>query len=50
VDGDAAVEERAGIYDPQVKTYARAVQKALSLDHEPHTELWFLDADRIVRR
>ena len=41
--------ERTQVYEPQVRIYVRALQKALNLDHEPHTELWFLAADRIVR-
>jgi ATP-dependent exoDNAse (exonuclease V) beta subunit len=41
--------ERIRVYEPQVRIYARALQEALDLDHRPHTELWFLDADRIVR-
>jgi len=49
VEGDAEIEERRRVYEPQVRTYAHALHKALALDHEPHTELWFLDADRIVR-
>jgi ATP-dependent exoDNAse (exonuclease V) beta subunit len=49
VDGEEAIAERTGIYEPQVRTYARALREALNLDHEPHVELWFLAADRIVR-
>jgi len=40
---------RARVYEPQVRIYARALQEALDLDHQPHTELWFLAADRIIR-
>ena len=47
-DADA-LAERTRVYEPQVRIYARALQEALDLDHEPHTELWFLDADRVVR-
>jgi len=47
-DADA-LTERTHVYEPQVRIYARALQEALDLDHEPHTELWFLDADRIIR-
>jgi ATP-dependent exoDNAse (exonuclease V) beta subunit len=49
VQDDETLAERARVYEPQVRIYARALQKALGLDHEPHNELWFLDADRIVR-
>ena len=49
VEDDAALEERTCIYEPQVRTYARALREALTLDYEPHVELWFLAADRIVR-
>jgi ATP-dependent helicase/nuclease subunit A len=49
VENDDDVEERVRVYEPQVRTYARAVRTALDLDHEPHVELWFLAADRIVR-
>jgi ATP-dependent helicase/nuclease subunit A len=49
VDGDIGLEERARVYEPQVRTYARILCDALELEEEPHTELWFLAADRIVR-
>ncbi len=49
IEGEDALSERARIYEPQVRTYARALHKALDLDAEPHVELWFLAADRIVR-
>ena len=47
-DADA-LTERTRVYEPQVRIYVRALQEALDLDHEPHTELWFLAADRIIR-
>ncbi|HSL17196.1 MAG TPA: UvrD-helicase domain-containing protein [Methylomirabilota bacterium] len=46
---DAEVADRVERYRPQLATYAGALQQALELDGPPHTELWFLDADRIVR-
>ncbi|HSN56742.1 MAG TPA: PD-(D/E)XK nuclease family protein, partial [Candidatus Sulfomarinibacteraceae bacterium] len=46
---DAEVADRVERYRPQLATYADALQRALELDEPPHTELWFLDADRIVR-
>ena len=49
VPDDDALAERTRVYEPQVRIYARALQEALDLDHEPHTELWFLAADTIVR-
>ena len=49
VANDDALKERVRVYEPQVRTYARALQTALDLDHEPHIELWFLAADRIIR-
>jgi ATP-dependent helicase/nuclease subunit A len=49
LEDDDALAERTRLYEPQVRIYARALKEALDLDHEPHTELWFLDADRIVR-
>jgi ATP-dependent helicase/nuclease subunit A len=49
VDGGAALDLRARVYAPQVATYARILRDALGLDEEPHTELWFLAADRILR-
>jgi len=49
VDDEAAIEERAKVYEPQVRIYARLLRDALDLEEEPHTELWFLAADRIVR-
>jgi ATP-dependent exoDNAse (exonuclease V) beta subunit len=44
-----ALEERAQSYEPQVAAYARILRKALDLEEKPHTELWFLAADTIVR-
>ena len=49
VEGEESIAERVEIYEPQVNTYARALHQALDLDSEPHVELWFLAADRIVR-
>ena len=49
LEGDEAITERTVVYEPQVRIYARALRDALDLDHEPHVELWFLAADRIVR-
>jgi ATP-dependent exoDNAse (exonuclease V) beta subunit len=49
LDDEASIEERSRIYEPQVATYARILRDALELEEEPHTELWFLAADRIVR-
>ncbi len=49
VEGEEAIAERAEVYEPQVRTYARALREALTLDHEPRVELWFLAADHIVR-
>ena len=44
-----ALAERTMVYEPQLRTYARALQQAVSLDGEPHIEIWYLAADRIVR-
>jgi ATP-dependent exoDNAse (exonuclease V) beta subunit len=49
LDNEDAIEQRARVYQPQVAAYARILRDALDLDEEPHTELWFLAADRIVR-
>jgi len=49
LDDGAALEERARIYEPQVRAYAKILRDALDLEEDPHTELWFLAADRIVR-
>ena len=49
VDDEAALEERARVYEPQVLAYAKILRDALALEEEPHVELWFLAADRIVR-
>jgi len=46
---DEEISQRVEKYRPQLETYARAIEEALDLDHRPGTELWFLDADRIVR-
>jgi ATP-dependent exoDNAse (exonuclease V) beta subunit len=49
LDGEAALEERTRVYESQVGTYARILRDALDLNEPPHTELWFLSADRIIR-
>ena len=49
VEDEVEVAERVERYRPQLETYARALEEALALDEKPHTELWFLHADRIVR-
>jgi ATP-dependent helicase/nuclease subunit A len=49
VADDDAVKERVRVYEPQVRTYARAIRRALDLDHDPHVELWFLWFDKIIR-
>jgi ATP-dependent exoDNAse (exonuclease V) beta subunit len=48
VDDDESVARRTAIYEPQITTYARGLQEALSLASPPRAELWFLHADRIV--
>jgi len=49
VETDAEVDGRIEAYSSQLEIYANALEKALDLDHRPHTELWFLWADRIER-
>ena len=49
VEGDAGIAGRVERYRPQLETYAQALEQALDLDEPPHTELWFLHPDRIVR-
>lgn len=49
VETESEIAERVERYRPQLETYARALKQALGLDHTPHTELWFLHPDRIVR-
>jgi ATP-dependent helicase/nuclease subunit A len=49
IDDEDALEERASVYEPQVAAYAKILREALDLDEEPHTELWFLAADRVIR-
>jgi len=49
VDGEDEIEERTGIYEPQVGAYAKILCEAMGLEEEPHKELWFLAADKIVR-
>ncbi len=43
------LQRRVVVYEPQLRTYAAALRMALDLEYEPRAELWFLDADRIVR-
>jgi ATP-dependent helicase/nuclease subunit A len=49
VEDEAEVAERVERYRPQLETYARALEEALALGEKPHTELWFIHPDRIVR-
>ena len=49
VSGEDEIQGRADGYRPQLELYASALEEALELDHPPLMELWFLDADRIVR-
>ncbi len=49
VETETEIGERVERYRAQLETYARALKQALELDDVPHTELWFLHADRIVR-
>jgi ATP-dependent exoDNAse (exonuclease V) beta subunit len=47
VAGDDELADRARVYAPQGRAYARAVAQALGLDRTPRFELWFLRAGRI---
>ena len=49
VESEVAIADRVERYRPQLDIYARALEQALDLEVRPHTELWFLHADRIVR-
>jgi len=49
VEDASTLEERARAYEPQVAAYAEILRDALDLEEEPHAELWFLAADRIIR-
>jgi len=49
VESETEIAGRVERYRPQLETYARALEEALDLDNRPHTELWFLRTDRIVR-
>jgi len=42
VETGEEIDGRVHSYEPQVRTYARALLEALELDSEPHVELWFL--------
>jgi ATP-dependent exoDNAse (exonuclease V) beta subunit len=46
VESDADLAARAEIYASQEDLYALAVQRVMSLENRPNTELWFLWADR----
>ena len=50
VESDEELAARADVYRPQEDLYAEAVQKAMTLERRPGTELWFLWADRRWRR
>ncbi len=47
LSGEAALRERASVYQAQQDVYARAVQEALGLDRPPACELWFVWPDRL---
>ena len=49
VESEVAIADRVEKYRPQLDIYASALEQALDLEVRPHTELWFLHADRIVR-
>jgi ATP-dependent helicase/nuclease subunit A len=49
LEGEEDIAARTAVYETQIRTYAGALRQALSLDEDPHVELWFLAADRIVR-
>ncbi|MCP4896338.1 MAG: UvrD-helicase domain-containing protein [bacterium] len=49
IEAEAEITEKCDGYLPQLETYAMALQRALDLAEKPMTELWFLDADRIVQ-
>jgi ATP-dependent exoDNAse (exonuclease V) beta subunit len=49
VIGEIEIQQRADVYRPQLELYARALREALDLGEPPFIEVWFLDADRIVR-
>jgi ATP-dependent exoDNAse (exonuclease V) beta subunit len=49
VETEAEIAERVERYQPQLAVYARALEEALALEYRPRAELWFLQADRIVR-
>jgi ATP-dependent exoDNAse (exonuclease V) beta subunit len=46
VESDADLAARAEVYSSQEDLYAAAVQRVMSLETRPDTELWFLWADR----
>jgi len=48
VEGEAAVEERAAAYRPQLEAYRSAIAGALPRERPPRCELWFVWDDRIV--
>jgi ATP-dependent helicase/nuclease subunit A len=46
---DEGIATRSAVYRPQLETYGRLLEEAFSLADSPEIELWFLEADRIVR-
>jgi ATP-dependent helicase/nuclease subunit A len=46
---DQVIAGRAAAYASQGRVYRRALREALALADDPQFELWFLQADRIVR-
>lgn len=49
VETETEIAKRVERYRPQLEIYANALEQALHLEAEPHRELWFLHADRVVR-
>lgn len=49
VKTEEEIASRVERYRPQLAVYADALERALELERPPHTELWLLQPDRIVR-
>ncbi|MCD4748485.1 MAG: UvrD-helicase domain-containing protein [Thermoanaerobaculales bacterium] len=45
---DAEIQDRAGVYQPQLEIYARAFQEAMNLDVTPRQELWFVGSGVVI--
>jgi ATP-dependent exoDNAse (exonuclease V) beta subunit len=47
VESEVALQQRSAVYADQLRIYADALSRVLTLRNPPHLELWYLWADRV---